>query len=262
MGFPHGSTPDSPVVAVVDDETAVLELTVRGRWSRGLWLLAHRILRKRLAEHPAGLLLDLCQLDDPRAESAVFWLTARVRGNSLRPRIPAVAALPTGTALAGALSRLGVPRGFPVFDSAERARAALADRSLWPDLLRLQLPPDFGAAVVARRAVGEACRDWELHPLADRARLIVSELVVNAAEHAGTPIDLMLSRVDSSLHVAVRDRSPDVPRLMPIDPLDPLTARGQGLRLVDTAAYAWGFAPAHHGKTVWAVLRDSPDQPG
>src|SRR5688572_31040667 len=132
MDLRHSPSPDHSVVSVVDEDTSVVELTVRGRWSRELWLQAHRTLRKRLAEHPAGLLLDLRGFDDPCAESAVFWLTARVRGNSFRPRTPVVAALSTDTALSAALSRFGVPRGLPVFETPARARAALADRSLWP----------------------------------------------------------------------------------------------------------------------------------
>ncbi|MEU4427311.1 ATP-binding protein [Actinoplanes sp. NPDC024001] len=261
MDFGHPPTPDHSVVSVVDEETSVLELAVRGRWSRDLWLQAHRTLRQRLAEHPAGLLLDLRELDDPDADSAMFWLTARARGNSLRPRIPAVATLPVKTALAAHLSRLGVPRGLPVFETPAGARAALADRNLWPGLVRLRLLPELSSAVAARRAVSQACRDWELDLLADRARLVVSELVVNAAEHAGTLIDVTLSRVDSSLHVSVRDRCAEPPRRLPVDPRRPHIARGQGLRLVDAAAYAWGVAPAQTGKTVWAILRHGVDQP-
>jgi hypothetical protein len=242
---------DSSVVTALDEETSVLEVAVRGQWSVELWLLAHRTLRKEFAEHPAGLLLDLRELTDPKGESAIFWFTARARGNSLRPPMPVVVCLHRGTPLADALSRLPVHH----FETTAEAHAALADQLLWPGLLRLRLPPEPTSAAVARRAATEACERWDLAQLADRARLVVSELVVNAAEHAGTRIDVTLAKVAASLHVGVRDLSQARPRVLPFEPGGEVNSRGQGLRLVEAAAYRWGIAPSRIGKTVWAVLR-------
>jgi hypothetical protein len=87
----------------------------------------------------------------------------------------------------------------------------------------------------------------------------MSELVVNAVEHTGTRMLVSVARRGSGLYLAVRDGSAALPRL--IDPSQTSAAapeqRGQGLRVVDRIATAWGALPVHEraGKVVWASLQ-------
>jgi hypothetical protein len=64
----------------------------------------------------------------------------------------------------------------------------------------------------------------------------------------------------TGLRLSVRDGDPRLPYLR--DPApgvaggDQHDGGGQGLRIVDAAATAWGAMPTHDGKLVWATLRD------
>ncbi|WP_307797925.1 ATP-binding protein [Actinoplanes flavus] len=255
--------PVPSVTAVVDDENWLVELTVRGPWGRSLWLSAYQALHKCLAQHPAGVLLDLHDLDDPGASSAPLWLTAAAQGTRMDPTVRVAASLPAATRLA---TRLDVPPArdvLPVFATVPLARAFLSDRRPLTSRIRLRLPPDPAAAAGARQVVSEVCTGWGMPRLAPRARIVVSELVVNAAEHAGTPIDLLVSRRGPDLlHLVVVDGDPALPPMPGGDepPLETLlTERGYGLRIVDAAAEAWGAMPTRTGKMVWALLRDSQE---
>jgi hypothetical protein len=116
------------------------------------------------------------------------------------------------------------------------------------------------AAQQARRLVAAAGHGWALPQLVHPAELVMSELVTNAVQHAGTDMLLTVSRRGAGLHLAVRDGTTVLP---------PLPARadatadtrpdqyGYGLWLVDRIAMAWGARPTHPrtGKVVWAVVR-------
>ncbi|GGN71053.1 hypothetical protein GCM10010112_38020 [Actinoplanes lobatus] len=203
---------------------------MRGSWGRPLWLSAYQALHKCLAQHPAGVLLDLRGLDDPGASSAPLWLTAAAQGTRMDPTVRVAASLPADTRLA---ARLGLPPAqdvLPVFATVQLARSFLASRRPLTSQMRLQLPPDPSAAPGARQVVSEACTGWGMPRLVPRARIVVSELVVNAAEHAGTPIDVLISRRGPDLlHLVVVDGDPALPPMPGGDepPLDTLlTERG------------------------------------
>ncbi|WP_430784392.1 ATP-binding protein [Actinoplanes sp. G11-F43] len=256
------------VLAVIDADTAVIELSVWGGWDRALSAQARTVLDKCLVEHPAAVIVDLHRLRDPQAVSAPLWLTACAQGAAMEPPIAVAVCLPAREALARRLRRLGARDWLVLYATVPQARAALAGRHPLPDRLSLALPPDPSASVQARALVSEACAAWGLGHLSERARLIVSELVVNAAEHAGTDIEVVVSARGSSvaaaLHLAVYDGDPVLPALHdPVTgPLGPsLTDRGLGLRIVDAAASAWGALPAHGGKLVWAIVRSRPEEP-
>ena len=118
---------------------------------------------------------------------------------------------------------------------------------------QLHLPATPGAAALARRHVGEACHAWTLDHLTDPAQLIITELVSNAVLHAGTPVDVTITRRRRFLHLAVRDADPTPPRLRQIDPA--AAERGRGLRLIDAYAAGWGSLTGPRSKIVWATLR-------
>jgi anti-sigma regulatory factor (Ser/Thr protein kinase) len=167
--------------------------------------------------------------------------------------------LPSATALSGRLRKLGANRFLPVYPTMPEARAAIASRLPLTDRLQTRLPPTSGSARAARDLVDRACEAWSLTDLRHPARLVVSELVTNAIEHAGTELSVTVSRRGTRLHLSVRDGDPRPPLLR--DPNSGPSGhpdtdyRGRGLRIVHAAAAAWGSMPTPDGKRVWATLR-------
>jgi anti-sigma regulatory factor (Ser/Thr protein kinase) len=117
----------------------------------------------------------------------------------------------------------------------------------------LILPADPSAPRRARALLHEAAEEWEVgDELFQDAAMVVTELVANAVDHAGTPSTLTVGMDERGLRVAVRDtRLGPPPRPGPIDPA---AARGRGLQMVEALATRWGVTPHPDGKTVWAVL--------
>ncbi|GIF15868.1 ATP-binding protein [Actinoplanes teichomyceticus] len=272
-GSPHligwfGDVRQESVRAVIDPDTAVVEVTVCGPWDRQLSWQARAVLDKCLAEHPTGMVVDLHRLSDPRAVSAPLWLTLCAQGAALQPPIAIAVCLAATAPLARRLRQLGARDWLVTYASADQARTALTHRRPLIDRMHLALPPDPAAASLARSLVSDACRGWELPHLSQRGRLVASELVVNAAEHAGTDLEVIVSPrgegAATALHLAVYDGDPAMPRVRdPVPgPLGPaLLERGLGLRIVAAAASEWGAMPARGGKLVWAILRDRPAAP-
>ncbi|MCX4548470.1 ATP-binding protein [Streptomyces sp. NBC_01387] len=118
-------------------------------------------------------------------------------------------------------------------------------------------PAEPGAVRVARRAVRDTLRTWELHePFGDIAVLLVSELVTNSLRHATGPIGVRVARLDQAgLRVEVSDPLPDPPRERSAGPDD---EGGRGIQLVACSAQRWGTQHGRSGKTVWFELA----QPG
>jgi anti-sigma regulatory factor (Ser/Thr protein kinase) len=82
--------------------------------------------------------------------------------------------------------------------------------------------------------------------------MIVTELVANGIEHAGTPMRLSVAHRSRHLHLALRDESP-----LPVRSGDGADDResGRGLLIVEGLAAAWGCVYTPGGKVVWATLR-------
>ena len=244
------------VAATTDADTSIIDVAVCGRWTRGLKITAAEVLRKCLAQHPAGIVVDLHDLGDPDGYSASLWTTAHGKGAGMSPPVPVVASLPATTPLAGVLHRRGARWFLPMYESPLDARAALIQSTARTERLTLRLDPEPAAARLARDLVGEACTAWELPSLRQVAPTVMSELVLNAAEHAGTPIDVTVTRRPSGMHLAVYDRRPALPRL-PVsvrgDPGEP-ERYGRGLHLVHAVTTAWGALPTRDGKMTWAIL--------
>ena len=116
------------------------------------------------------------------------------------------------------------------------------------------LPADPTAPRRARALLRAATQDWDLdEDLSHDAAMVVTELVANAVDHAGTPSTLRVDLDDRGLYVAVRDGRPDrAPRPRPVDPTAP---RGRGLQMIDALTASWGVTVHADGKTVWATLR-------
>ncbi|MER8000662.1 ATP-binding protein [Streptomyces sp. NPDC095613] len=124
---------------------------------------------------------------------------------------------------------------------------------------RLTLPNTASAPKVARDFVGSLLVISRHGPLADDARLCVSEVVTNAHRHTRSP----QIRVEVTVHreritVAVRD---DRPWALPVAAAPgPDTERegGRGVSLVESLATAWGTTVqggrSPGGKAVWFTL--------
>jgi anti-sigma regulatory factor (Ser/Thr protein kinase) len=250
---------DAAAVSVETDvEGAVTIVAIRGIWDRPLWRRASTSIRKCLAEHGAAVIVDLSALVDPAAESAPTWITAQSIAAGMQPPVQMALCVPPELILADRLQELGVRRFLPVYAKIRQARVALASRLPLTDRLSLRLTPDPDAPSLARDMVGDACRAWALPQLLYPARLVLSELVSNAVEHAGTDLIIVLSRRGAGLHMAVFDgdrRIPQLRRLAPPHPGLPLDERGRGLRTVHATATVWGAMPTPDGKVVWATVR-------
>jgi hypothetical protein len=82
---------------------------------------------------------------------------------------------PTGQSV-----RRALPGMIRVHGTRDAAVAATADAVPSPTRMHLHLPPLSTSPAVARSLVQFACDAWRLDDLADRARLIMSEIVSNA----------------------------------------------------------------------------------
>lgn len=145
--------------------------------------------------------------------------------------------------------------------SSERLDAATRPVAGRTSAMWLRLTPSPGAASTARAHA----RSWlERHvpgrPV-DPVLLVVSELVTNAALHAGTDLVLQVSLVDGgTVRVEVWDASSVVPVIG-----RPGTVGGRGLALVELLSTEWGSEPTESGgKCVWReiALPEADTAPG
>ena len=248
--------PAEPIITS-DEYGATLVVAISGGWSQRSMARLSAVVHKCLADHPPALILDLHQLDDPAAASASLWLTLARTAESMHPPVRVALCLPSGTALATRLDRRGATWSASTFATAAQARGALAAGSVIPEYQRLALPPEPDSAGRARALVADACRGWNLPQLVFTGRLVMSELVANAVEHAGTDLLVSVARRGPGLYLAVRDGSLALPRVLePCRGARP-DRRGQGLRLVEEIATAWGAMRIHDGtgKVVWASVQ-------
>jgi hypothetical protein len=118
---------------------------------------------------------------------------------------------------------------------------------------RLQLPAQLTAARAARRFTAKALAQWQLGSAVDAAGQVVNELVSHTVKHAVGAVDLMVSRVDGQIRVAVRDEGPRaaIERVHPYA----FPLHGPALRVVQAFAEGWGVIPARAGgRTLWGVV--------
>ncbi|MFC7527980.1 ATP-binding protein [Actinoplanes sp. GCM10030250] len=241
------------------EDAAVSLLTVRGPWDAQLRYSASVTLRQCFTEHPDGLIVDLTGLLDPHSESASTWTSAQHAAAGLQPPVHLALCVPPDLPLADLMQGLGAGRYLPIYAKVDQARVALAGRLPGAERLSLTLTPDPDAPSVARNLVSDACLAWGLVHLLHPSRLVMSELVTNAVEHAGTEIRVVVTRRGAGLHLSVADDDPRLPEMIQLTrprPDVPLDVRGRGLRTVQETAVQWGSVPAGKGKVVWAAVRD------
>jgi hypothetical protein len=258
--------PESGVDVESDVEAAVAVMTVRGDWGRPLWKSATVAVQKCLAEHPEALIIDLSGLLDPRSSSAPTWLTAQRSAAQLDPPMQVALCVPPALPLADQMQRLGSRRFLPVYAKVRQAQVALASRLPLVERIVLNLEPEPDAPSLARNLISGACIAWGMSGLLYASRLVMSELVTNAVEHAGTRMTVVVTRRGPGLHLSVSDESAVAPRVLqpsPPRPGEPLDDRGHGLTIVSAVATVWGSLPTRTGKVVWATLLPGrEDRPG
>lgn len=253
-----------PAVRVESDvDAAVTLMTVVGAWGAALAREVTLALSKCLGDHPEALIVDLGALADPRTESAATWIGAQRAAAALDPPLQLALCVPPGVPLAGRLLRLSSREHLPVYARVRQARVAIAGRLPDGDRMSVTLAPEPEAPSIARNLVGDACRQWGLAELLHPARSVMSELVTNAVEHAGTELTVVVTRRGSGLQVAVADGFAEHPRIIKQrHPRrgEPLDERGRGLQMVVATATAWGSLPTPIGKVVWATLQPAREE--
>ncbi len=174
----------------------------------------------------------------------------------LRARGPVVAALVTSFRAMPTpwFVVVGSPRVGGMSSAAQPSRRSAHRRRPRDTRSRkLVLPADATAPARARTFLRAATHDWGIgDDLAQDAAMVITELVANAVDHAGSESTLSVGVKRGDLCLAVRDTRPGpLPRPAPIDPTAP---RGRGLQMVDALTSAWGVTLHADGKTVWAVV--------
>jgi anti-sigma regulatory factor (Ser/Thr protein kinase)/anti-anti-sigma regulatory factor len=213
---------------------------------------ARAILLKCLAQCPDAVLVDVSDLRvESRSRLTVFPAAVRTHGG------PPVALVLFGAdpVLTG-MMRGGVLGETSVYPDSETARAAVASaRAVGARRAVVRLAPELGAARRARALIAEVCSDWDVDHLCGPAGLVISELVSNAVQHAGTDMLVRVARRGDYLHISVRDGSPQPPWIGRTTDGGSPAERGRGLHLVDVYTTAWGSNVTADSKTVWATLR-------
>jgi anti-sigma regulatory factor (Ser/Thr protein kinase)/anti-anti-sigma regulatory factor len=227
----------------------VTVVTVRGGLDLSSVALLRTALYKTLAEQPTAIVVDLAAVE-VHDDVTLTMFSAFARAAAGWPGCPVL--LSAGGAVADGLRRFAVDHLAPVYRSRAAAVAAAEDMPA-PARISSALPPTAEALAAARYVTRDACRRWNLPHLADDAEIIVSEIVANAVQHAGGPVDLVLTRRSRHLHLSVRDRSTEPPVRSTPDPESLMG--GRGLLLLDAFASGWGSAATDDGKAVWATLR-------
>ncbi|MEV5882482.1 ATP-binding protein [Streptomyces sp. NPDC052020] len=110
----------------------------------------------------------------------------------------------------------------------------------------------------AVRAIGGWSGEWDAEVL-QRAELVLSELLTNAVQHAGSShILLTLYPRAPVLRMEVHDTSASLPKIgLP----DTYSENGRGMFLVSALADRYGTERKHRGKCCWAEI-DLPSAPG
>ncbi|MBU2662968.1 ATP-binding protein [Actinoplanes bogorensis] len=259
---------ESAVHLECDVDASVVLLTVSGRWDRALWQRTTERLTKCLAEHPEALIVDLTGLDDPAGASATTWMTAQRNAAALAPSVQLALCIPPDLPLADRMQRLGARRYLPIYAKVRQARVAIASRLPMTERAVLTLGAGPESPSLARNLVSDACLAWDRVELLHPSRSVMSELVNNAIEHAGTEMTVVVSLRGAGLHLSVADGVAAPPRVIKLSRVrrdQPLDERGRGLQVVSALAVAWGSLPTRTGKVVWATLQPplapAPKQP-
>jgi anti-sigma regulatory factor (Ser/Thr protein kinase) len=119
--------------------------------------------------------------------------------------------------------------------------------------------PDPRLVSAVRNDIAMALRQWGVAELVDDAKILVSEVLTNAIQHAGgsQEITVLAAWTHPVLYVEVHDCD-STALAQVVLPAAATSTRGRGLPLVDALSSAWGSVPRQpDGKHVWFELRCS-----
>jgi anti-anti-sigma regulatory factor len=235
----------------VDRDGSVTRLTPRGRLDAASAPTLRDGLLRCLAECPAAVIVDLSALRVAEGSALLFSSTVTDSDNLLP--VPLLLAGATDD-LARSLEKLDVV----LYPTAEAAREAASTQAALADRLATTLTADRSAPAQGRELVERACRAWRLTALAPAASLVVSELCANAVIHGRPPLQLVVARTGTGLHLVVRDANPQPPLARPRPADGQPMESGNGMHLVSAFAGAWGTRPTVDGKVVWATIPATP----
>jgi CheY-like chemotaxis protein len=177
---------------------------------------------------------------------------------ALRSAAP-VAKVAVFTGLADAADLRSRVEGYLPKDSDVSALVdLLVDLGRSPQVAVLDLPGDRESVAPARTFLLHHADRWGYTGDLYEAELVVTELVTNAVQHAGSAISLRLALSDTALRVEVADEGPGTPEPLPLD----RRGRWRGLSYVSAIAQGWGVVPGEGTrKVVWARLTPGPARP-
>lgn len=210
-------------------------------------------LTRLLHEHTV-VVLDVADLRLQRAAEVHVFSEALLRAGGW-PWVRLVLARPD-TTLAALLATSRVGHETPAFGAVEQAVAHLDDR---PPIVRAtwNFGLDTQAARRARGYLRAACDRWDLHGDArEAAEIVITELVTNAVEHAGSPSVVVVERRDATFRLTVRDFGTEhhVPEAAIWIAPPTSSPRGRGLAMVAAVSHTWGVEAHVDGTTVWAEM--------
>jgi anti-anti-sigma factor len=211
-----------------------------------------RALLKHLADQPDAVICDLAGVAaiDPVCASVFAAVAHRPRSRWPDSSLLLCGARP---AVAATLTRQGTPRFLPVYDTLDQALVHARSR---PPFLRerLRLATTLEAFTTAGSFIGEVCRRWQLDELAETARSLAGELVIDAVFAQRSKIEEIELRVElraSGLLIAVHGGAADPA----VTPADHAGEPGSGLEVVQRFARRWGVRRQADGsRVVWCLL--------
>jgi anti-anti-sigma regulatory factor/anti-sigma regulatory factor (Ser/Thr protein kinase) len=204
-----------------------------------------------LADRPNAVVVDLSAVNaDSDGGLDLLSALARAAVASAGPSI--VLSVPSPR-LSARLSATAITRHLSVHPNLADALAQ-AHRTAPVRRLSRRFAAGLATSEAARALVAQACLQWAMLGVADRATTIVTELVANAVLHADTDLTVSVADLPYYLHIAVRDGCHRAPRLG--GRADANAPSGSGLLVVEALAAAWGYVPDRAGKTVWATVQN------
>ena len=211
-----------------------------------------RALLKHLADQPDAVICDLAGVAtiNPACASVFAAVAHRPRSRWPDSHLLLCSARP---AVAATLTRQGTPRFLPVYATLDQALGHARSR---PPFLRerLRLATTLEAFTTAGSFAGEVCQRWQLEELAEAARSLAGELVIDAIFAQRSHIDDIELRVELRAS-GLLHRRPQRRSRPSRTPADHAGEPGSGLEVVQRLAQRWGVRRQADGsRVVWCIL--------